>query len=105
MEIMYYLSHGIDVPVCHMEQGLVTLTYDEFGHPFDWRQMTHDLLQVHVSDVPPCDAAAVSIHYRGHYFYIADSDQNSKSTFNLLIELFNLKVRAGGGAQIPLLTI
>ena len=105
MEIMYYLSQGIDVPVCHMEQGLVTFTYDEFGQPFDWRQMTHDLLQVHVSDAPPCEAAAVSVHYRGHYFYIADSDQNSKSTFNLLIEMFNLKVRAGGGAQIPLLTI
>ena len=105
MEIMYYLSHGTDVPFCHIEQGLVTQTYDEFGHPFDWRAMTHDLLQIHVSDTHPCDAAAVAVHYRGHYFYIADNDQNSKSTFNLLIELFNLKVRAGGGAQIPLLTI
>ena len=104
-EIMYYLSQGIEVPWCHVEQGLVTQTFDEFGQPFDWREMTHDLLQVHVSEVPPKHFAAVSVHYRGHWFYIADSDQSSKSTFNLLIELFNLKVRAGGGAQIPLLTI
>jgi hypothetical protein len=61
-------------------------------------------LRVKVSRLPPSQTA-VSIQYRKHWFYIEDNDLNSKSTFNLLIELFNLKVRAGGVAQIPLLTI
>ena len=103
-EMMFYLSHGIDVPRHHVEKGLVTRTCDGAGREFDWRCMTGDLLRVRVSKLPPLNSA-VSVHYRGYYFYIDDRDLNSKSTFNLLIELFNLEIRAGGGAQIPLLTI
>ena len=103
-EMMFYLSHGIDVPHSHVAKELVTQTRDADGREFDWHCMTHDLLKVQVSRLPPTDVA-VSVFYRGHWFYIQDSDKNSKSTFNLLIELFNLKIRAGGGAQIPLLSI
>ena len=104
MEMMAYLSHAIDVPDSHIERQLVTRTFDGFGHEFDWDDMTCDLLSVKVARFKPHNAA-VSVKYRGHWFYIEDCDQSSKATFNLLIELFNLKVRAGGGAQIPLLTI
>ena len=31
---------------------------------------------------PPC--ASVAVSYRGYWFYIDDTDQASKSTFNLL---------------------
>ncbi len=103
-EIMFYLSHGIDVPDSHISDGLLTRTCDEYGQEFDWRSMTGDLLQVKVAKLPPL-RAAVSVYYRGHWFYIEDCDLNSKATFNLLIELFNLEIRAGGGAQIPLLSI
>jgi hypothetical protein len=103
-EIMFYLSHGTVVPQSHVDQGLITRTVDESGREFDWRCMTGDLLQIQFSHLPPRHAA-VSVHYRGHWFYIDDRDQSSKSTFNLLIELFNLKIRAGGGSQIPLITI
>ena len=103
-EMMFYLSHGIEVPRSHVKQGLVTRTFDAAGREFDWRCMTGDLLRVRVSRFPPRHAA-VSVYYRGHWFYIDDRDRNSKSTFNLLLELFNLEIRAGGGTQSPLLSI
>ena len=49
--------------------------------------------------------AAVAVKYDGDWFYIEETDLDSKSTFNLLLELFKLQIRAGGNAQIPLLTI
>ena len=103
-EMMFYLSHAIDVPQKHIQQGLITRTFDGAGQEFDWRCMTGDLLRVRVSACPT-PHAAVSVFYRKHWFYIDDRDLSSKATFNLLIELFNLKLRAGGGAQIPLITI
>lgn len=103
-ESMYYLSHVIEVPESHYEKGFVRETLDEDGNRFDWKEMVGDLFQVHYSRLPPRNTA-VSVKHRGHWFYVDDSDISSKATFNLLLELFNLEIRAGGGAQIPLLTI
>lgn len=103
-EAMYYLSHVVEVPDSHLEKGYVQPTFDEAGCLFDWRDMMGDLFQVHYSRICPRHAA-VAVKYRGLWFYIDDRDISSKSTFNLLLELFNLEIRAGGGAQIPLLTI
>ena len=104
-EVMYFLSQPIEVPRAHIEKGFVRETIDPAtGCPFDWQEIFHELFEVHSGSLPPLHAA-VSIQYRGHWFYIEDADIDSKRTFNLLIELFNLKIRAGGGAQIPLLTI
>lgn len=103
-EMMFYLAQGIDVPDSHVNKGLITTTLDDSGQVFQWQDMTRDLLQVKVSKLPSI-GAAVTVFYRGHWFYIEDHDLNSKATFNLMIELFNLEIRAGGGAQIPLLSI
>ena len=49
-------------------------------------------------------AAYVKIRYRDHYYYIADNDLESKSTFMLLTEIFNMQ--AGQGvALMPTLTL
>lgn len=103
-EMMFYLSHSVEVPCCHLEKGLVRQTLDQEGNPFDWNEMTEGLFKVHMSKQKPADSA-VAVKHRGYWFYIDESDLDSKSTFNLLLELFNLEIRAGGGAQIPLLTI
>lgn len=103
-EMMFYLCHGINVPDSHVEKGFVRTTTDYSGVEFDWDELTGDLFRVHVQKLPPKDAA-VAVRYQGHWFYIPECDLDSKSTFNLLLELFNLEIRAGGGAQIPLLTI
>jgi hypothetical protein len=104
MGTLYYLSHAIQVPQEHAECGLVTTTVDELGEPFDWGDVSGDLLQVHSQKRKP-EHAAVSVKYRGHWFYINDSHLNSKSTFTLLLQLFELQ--AGGGAEgtKPVLTL
>ena len=46
LETMFYLSQGIQVPCEHLQQGLVTVTLDHHGEPFDRTEMTGDLLRV-----------------------------------------------------------
>lgn len=103
-EMMFYLSHAVCVPQEHYNQGLVRATYDESGRAFDWTSLTRGLFRVCVSENKP-DDAAVSVERDGYWYFIRSNDLDSKSTFNLLLELINLEIRAGGGAQIPLLTI
>ena len=45
-----------------------------------------------------------AVPYRGWWFYIADDDQTSKTTFSLLNLLFSLQSSSGEGKS-PLLTI
>ena len=46
----------------------------------------------------------VAIQYRGHWFYVDESDLQSKRMFTLLMFLFELQAPAGGGAA-PLITL
>ncbi len=104
LEIMFYLSQGIEVPLEHLQQGMVTITLDDRGQPFDWTEMTGDLLQVHASRHRP-ECAAVAVPYRGYWYYIDQSDVNSRSTFLFLLQLFSIETKAGGGAGLPVLTL
>lgn len=104
IEIMFYLSQGIQIPEEHVQQGLVTITVDALGQPFDWTEMTGDLLRICVSKKRPT-CAAVAIPYRGYWYYIHERDHDSLSTFLLLIQLFNLETQAGGGRGLPVLTL
>lgn len=103
MGILFYLSHAIEVPRSHRERGLVTATRTLNDEPFDWSDVTGDLLRVNSQKNPP-KRAAVAVKYRGHWFYIDDADLNSKSTFALLAQLFALQA---GGAEgvVPVLTL
>jgi len=96
LEVMFYLSQGIQVPEPHRAEGLVTSTFDRDGSLFDWSELTGDLLNVQSCEHRPKNAA-VAIKFKGHWFYIDDRDLNSQSTFMLLVELFEIEVRAGGG--------
>ncbi len=102
--VMYYLANGIHVPPEHEAGHLVTVTVDESGAPFDWALLTGGLLSVHACKTRP-ESASVAVNYRGYWFYIDDRDLESKSTFSLLRQLFELQ--AGGGAQVgkPVLTL
>lgn len=96
LEVMYYLSHGVIVPAEHQSLGLVTLTTDQNGAAFDWTEMMHDLFTIHGCKHCP-KHAAVAVQYRDYWFYIDERDQDSLSTYTLLVELFGIEVRAGGG--------
>ena len=101
--IMFFLSHAVDVPEGDMALGRVAVTRDANGQPFDWDALVGDLLDIKVQSAEPADAA-VAVWYRDHWFYIDDSDMDSKYTFMLLDTLTALQAgeieRAG-----PLLTL
>ncbi len=101
--VLYFYSHGVEVPAGDVERGLVTVTRTADGRPFDWHDVTGDLLWVRSSDEEPA-GAAVKVRHRGHWFYIADDDLTSKATFAMLAEVFSLQ--AGGTPSAgPLLTL
>jgi hypothetical protein len=102
MSILYFLSQGVHAPAWDQAYGLVTVTHDRDGNFFDWEDVLGGIISIH-SD-PECDACdiAVSVEYRGHTFYIRDSDLTSKSTFSLLAQLLALQT---GNPIVPVYTL
>ncbi len=105
LQALYYVSHGIEVPSEHEVQGLVTVTLDASGKPFDWHKVTDGLFRVKAShnEEQPKNAH-VAVKYKGYWFYIDDADQATKSTFSLLMELARMEL-AGGATKGPVLTL
>lgn len=104
MSIFFYLSHHVDTPKEHQNTGLVTVTRNKDGSEFNWNKTAAgSLFHISQSKSQP-DMAFVSIPYRGQWFYIADNDLESKSTFMLLTQLFRLQAGAAK-ANAPTLTL
>jgi len=101
--MMYYLSHAVEAPEEDRAGGKVTLTRHPSGQPFNWADVTGDILQVHSQSNRPSEAA-MAVYYRDSWFYIDDSDLQSKSTFSLLAQIFSLQ--SGNAKDMgPLLTL
>ena len=101
--VLFFLSHTVDAPEQHERQGLVTIIENAEGERFDWTRVTGGMLEIESQTGQP-DGAFVRINYRGHWFYIEDSNLDSKTTFNLLTFLFSLQAARGRGIT-PLLTL
>lgn len=101
--VMYYLSNAVDVPPEDMASGPVTATVDEDGGPFDWQNLLGDIFVVRCSKKRP-ERAAVSVPYRGNWFYLEHDDESTLSTFALLNQLASLQAGDSTGAA-PVLTI
>jgi hypothetical protein len=86
---MFYASQSVEVPPRDEEEGRVTVTRDAAGGRFDWSRLTGSLIRVRSGATPR--AAHVAVKYRGHWFYIDDSDLESKTTFALLNVVLALK--------------
>ena len=84
--IMFFLAHAVVVPQPDIEAGRVAITRHPDGRPFDWSDVLGDLLVIRSSIEQP-DNAAIAVSYRGSWFYIEDSDIQSKYTFMLLTQL------------------
>jgi len=99
LAIMGFLSKGVDVPGEHLTEGRVHPTLKELQDPQE------RVIPIHIqtSRAPP-EAAYVAVQYRGHWFYVDDSDLLSKRAFLLLMFLFELLAPSGDGAA-PLLTL
>lgn len=102
--IFFYLSHNIDTPKEHKQAGLVTVTRNKDGSEFDWSTTAGgSLFHIKNSFMKP-DMAFVAVPYRGQWFYVADNDLESKSTFMLLTQLFRLQAGSAKSAG-PTLTL
>jgi hypothetical protein len=103
LSVLFYLSQAVEAPAADEAAGRVTVTRGADGRRLDWAAATGGLFRVHSSAGPPADAA-VAVRYRGSWFYIADADLNSKTTFSLLSYLFALKA-GGRDVKEPVLTL
>jgi hypothetical protein len=101
--VLYFLSQAVEPPAPDVQAGLVTITKDDQGRPFDWSKVTGKVMTVHSQKERP-ERAYVAVQHRGWWFYIADDDQSSKATFSLVNILFSLQAATGKGRS-PLLTL
>lgn len=100
---LYALSHVIDTPQSHQTEGLTTISQAARADTPDWETFTSGLFRVR-SGVSAPESAAVQVYYRDHWFWIEDSDLDSKTTFSLMLFLLALQSAASDGVS-PLLTI
>jgi len=105
LQALYYVSHGIEIPPEHVTRGLVTVTHDDVGRAFDWQKLTSGLFRVrHVQSEQRPPQAHVAVPYLGYWFYIDRTDQDTKATFSLLMELARLELTGKTGPG-PVLTL
>lgn len=103
MACMYFLSQGVEPPAADLAAGRVTVTRDADGQPFDWTTITGGLMRVRSGAQRP-DNAYILVRHRDAWFWIDDSDLDSKSTFALLGQL--LELQSGGAERArPVLTL
>ncbi len=105
LQVLYFVSKGVEVPSPHLTQGIAVATVDERGRPFDWTRITKDLFRVaSTADAKVPATAHVSIRYQDHWFFIDKRDGPSMATFTLLMELARLELpgRPGGGPSFTL---
>lgn len=98
LDIMGYLSLGVEAPPEHLDNGRVVQTSGSFAQ-------TASLIPLHVrhSAEPPV-GAFVAVRYEDHWFHIPNSDQRSKQSFSMLSYLFQMQAPRIQGAG-PLVTV
>jgi hypothetical protein len=101
--VLYFLSQSVEVPAQDVQAGLVTVTEDGLGHPFDWSQITRKIMTIHSQPNRP-ENAYVAVQHRDSWFYIADDDHTSKATWGFPSILFALQSASAQG-KAPLLTL
>jgi len=102
--LLYYLSQNVDTPPAHQSAGLVTVTRARGGGVFDWGETpAGQIFQVRSGRERP-EGAYIATFYRGHWFWVEDHDLESKSTFMLLRQLFDLQA-GQNTVQGPTLTL
>jgi hypothetical protein len=105
-QVYYYLANGVEVPAEHIACGLVPVSVDAAGRPFDPREITRGLFEVRAArGYKPPACAFVAVCYRGYWYYIDDRDQASKSAFNMVMQLSRLDFKRQQLVNGPLLTL
>ena len=100
---LYHLSRHVDAPARDIEAGFVSASPEFDAGSTDATSALRELFHVRSSESEP-ENASVKVFYRDSWFYIADADQDSKTTFALLSMLITLKSGDTSGLM-PLITI
>ncbi len=101
--VLFYLAQGVQIPESDIKSGRVAVTEYKNGKIFSWKKVLGDIFNIYEAEKLPEDAN-IAIKFRGHWFYIKDSDISTKSTFILLQQLFALEASKGKGTS-PILTL
>lgn len=98
MEIMLQLGFGIDLPAAHLNSGSVVpglrRAGDAAGRP---------LVHIRSGSDEPADACA-AVPYKDHWYWIDETDIDSKRIFTFLMILFSL-AETGHAAAAPVVTV
>ncbi len=103
LSCLYYLSQGVRVPKSDIINHIVEEPQLKNGEREEFLQALSALMKIKSSFSKP-KLAFVAIEYRNRWFYIDDCDLNSKRSFLLLQQLYNLQAREQKQAP-PLLTL
>lgn len=95
MEIMYYLSKGIEVPKAHLQQHFVKESHLSDNKPFNWTDTTKYVMHIKSSKRAPRNYF-VRVYYNGYWFFIPKSFDNSKQSFSFIQSLFPIVIHDSG---------
>lgn len=98
LNIILMLGFGVDLPAGHAQEGRALL-----GRWQEGDVQATPLVHIHSGSVAPTDAYA-AVSYKGHWFWVADTDIASKRTFTFLMILFSL-AETGQASAAPLVTV
>jgi len=98
---MNYLAQAVVAPNGDVKSGRVTKTLKDSGEAFDWQEMLGGFFKVQSSLLKPL-SSSTAVEYRGSWFYIADNDLDSKSTFSLLTQILALQSGKAAGKETPI---
>jgi hypothetical protein len=101
LAMMSFLSRGVEVPLEHLAEGRVI----DYRFPKSGEGSPASLIPFRVlwSKQRP-DKPFAAVRYQDYWFYIDNSDINSKRSLGLIIALFRLQAPSTGGVA-PILTL
>jgi hypothetical protein len=101
--VIYHLSRHVDAPRTDIEAGIASPAPDSYAESSGGTSALSRLFRVRSSEHEP-EIASVKVFYRNTWFYISDTDQDSKTTFALLSMLITLQSGDTTGVT-PLITL
>ncbi len=101
LQALIYLTKGVEVPSEHVEAGIIS---PEWPTGLEIESNIDDFFKIHCSQSRP--KAEIEVQYRGHWFYVDDTDLVSRVTFLHVAELFRLGLaRKAGVQEAPVITL
>lgn len=105
LQVLFFASHGVQVPIEHRVNGKAPLTTDHDGREFDWNPVLKNLFKVcHAKSHHRPANAAVAVRYQDYWFYIDERDRDTRATFALILQVSHMEL-SGKTGSTPILTL